>query len=265
MSTNGFETVALGKGEVRVYDFGDAKLHAYQTNDPIDDEVIVVEKDGKGFVIEYPCFFDNIEELEDYVRGLGIEVEGVVAAYHIAGASFLPDVPALMTREAEAYGRAGGGKDLIDGFSATFGDAFDASAPQVVRHIEGDVLSLAGVEMRVVRNDEAFDLLIPELNAAYLHMLGHDCHSIVAGPALADAQIARLEGLLDDGTELFLTSHYVPEGRDDVRAKIAYLRDVKRLAAASSSADAFKKAVAERYPAYTGGNYLDMTAGFFFA
>ena len=265
MSVNGFETTALGKGAVRVYDFGDAKLHAYQTNDPIDDEVLVVEKGGRGFVVEYPCFFDNIEELEAYVRGLDIEVEGVVAAYHLAGASFLPEVPVYMTREAEAYGRTGGGKNLIDGFAAAFGDAFDASAPQVVNRIEGDVLNLAGVEMRVVRNDEAFDLVVPELNAVYLHMLGHDCHSIVAGPEHADALVAQLEGLLDDGTELFLTSHYVPEGRDDARAKIAYLQDVKRLAAASSSADAFKEAVAARYPEYAGGNYLDMTAGFFFA
>lgn len=43
-------------GLVDVYDFGNVKLHAYRTGDPIDDEVFVVEKDGRGFVIEYPCF-----------------------------------------------------------------------------------------------------------------------------------------------------------------------------------------------------------------
>lgn len=48
-------TAKLGKGEVSVYDFGDAKLHAYKTNDLIDDEVFIIEKSGRGFVNElYP-------------------------------------------------------------------------------------------------------------------------------------------------------------------------------------------------------------------
>ena len=44
--------VELETGLVDVYDFGNVKLHAYRTGDPIDDEVFVVEKDGRGFVIE---------------------------------------------------------------------------------------------------------------------------------------------------------------------------------------------------------------------
>lgn len=40
--------VELETGLVDVYDFGNVKLHAYRTGDPIDDEVFVVEKDGRA-------------------------------------------------------------------------------------------------------------------------------------------------------------------------------------------------------------------------
>lgn len=257
-------TVKLSTGAVSVYDFGTAKLHAYQTNDPLADEVFVVEKDGKGVVLEYPPFVANIEELGGYIAEQGIEIEGIVAAYHMAGASFLPGTPVFATKEADEYGHAGGGKALIDGFATAFGASFDASVPEAVTYIEGDELELAGVKMGIVRNDNAFDIEIPELNAVYTHMLGHDCHSIVAGAGHADAIIAQLKGYQAKGIDLVLTSHYTPEDLKDVQAKIDYLEDLKRIAAQSADAAAFKAAVQERYPEYAGENYLDMTCGFFF-
>ncbi len=264
MKKNECAITKLGKGEVSVYDFGGTKLHAYKTNDPIDDEVFLVEKDGRGFVIEYPCFRDNIAELTDYIEQAGIDIEGILAAYHMAGATFLPGTPVYATVEADAYGHAGGGKALIDNFAAAFGDAFDASIPEVTNVIEGDVLSLAGIDMRILRNAEAFDMEIPALGVVYTHMLGHDCHSIVAGPSHAEAIIGLLHGYQDAGVDLVLTSHYTPEDLKDVQTKIDYLEELKKIAAACNDADAFKTKVRERYPEYAGDNYLDMTAGFFF-
>ena len=254
----------LETGSMRVYDFGGVKLHAYQTNDPIDDEVFVVEKDGRGFVIEYPCFYANIAELTAYLEREGIVVEGIVAAYHMAGATFLPGAPVYATAEADAYGHEGGGKALIDGFASAFGDAFDASVPEATNLIEGDELELAGVKMRIVRTPDAFDLEIPELNAVYTHMLGHDCHSIVAGAGHADAIIAQLRGYQEAGIDLVLTSHYTPEDLKDVQTKIDYLEDLKAIAAHCSDKAGFKAEVQKRYPEYAGENYLDMTCGFFF-
>ena len=68
MNKNTFTAVKLAKGEMNVYDFGTVKLHAYKTNDFIDDEVFIVEKNGKAVIIESPCFFDNISELEEYLK-----------------------------------------------------------------------------------------------------------------------------------------------------------------------------------------------------
>lgn len=43
MNKNSFTTVTLTKGELNIYDFGSVKLHAYKTNDFIDDEVFIEE------------------------------------------------------------------------------------------------------------------------------------------------------------------------------------------------------------------------------
>ena len=56
MNKNSFTAVALEKGEVNVYDFGDVKLHAYKTNDAMSDEVFILEKNRRVVVLESPSF-----------------------------------------------------------------------------------------------------------------------------------------------------------------------------------------------------------------
>ena len=101
MNKNTFTAVQLAKGEVNVYDFGTVKLHAYKTNDFIDNEVFIVEKAGKAVILESPCFFDNIEELTTYLQD--VEIAGMLVAYHGAGATFLPNVPKYATQNAVEY------------------------------------------------------------------------------------------------------------------------------------------------------------------
>ena len=95
-------------------------------------------------------------------------------------------------------------------------------------------------------------------------MLGHDCHSIVAGAAHADGIIAQLKDYIQKGYDLILTSHYTPEDLKDAQTKIDYLENLKKIASDCADANSFKAEVQKRYPAYGGQNYLDMTAGFFF-
>ena len=137
MNKNTYETVKLSKGEMHVYDFGAVKLHAYQTCDPIDDEVFLVEKAGKVVVIESPCFRDNIAELTAYLTDRGLEPAGMLVAYHGAGATFLPHVPKYATQSAVDYSAQGGGKALVDGFAAAFGEGFDPSIHPVDHILTG--------------------------------------------------------------------------------------------------------------------------------
>lgn len=263
MNKSTFQTVKLAKGEINTYDFGGVKLHAYKTNDFIDDEVFVVEKYGKAVIIESPCFLDNITELTEYLND--IEVEGMLIAYHGAGAAFLPDVPKYATRNAVEYSSNGGGKALINNFTSVFGEIFDNSIHKITDVIDAGKVTIGGIDFIIKQTGEAFDVEIPEINAVYTHMLGHDCHSIVAGAGHADAMIAELRGYIEKGYDLILTSHYTPEDLKDAQTKIDYLENLKRIAANVQNADGFKTEVSKQYPQYSGQNYLDMTAGFFFA
>lgn len=263
MNKNTFRTVKLEKGEMHIYDGGAVRLHAYKTNDPIDNEVFIVEKDGRAVLLESPCFYDNIRELTAYLKDM--RVEGMLVAYHAAGGSFLPDVPKYATQSAKDYAEAGGGKALIDGFSAAFGAAFDASVHAVTNLVGAGRVCIGGIDFLLRPTADAFDVEIPEINAVYTHMLGHDCHSIVAGQAHADSIIAELREDIARGYDLILTSHYTPEDLKDAQTKIDYLESLKRLAAGCTDAEAFKAEMRKLYPSYSGQNYLDMTAGFFYA
>lgn len=263
MNKNTFSTVKLTKGEMNIYDFGSIRLHAYKSNDFIDDEVFIVEKNGKAVLIESPCFFDNIGELTEYLKD--IKVEGMLVAYHGAGATFLPEAAKYATQNAADYSANGGGKALIDNFTGAFGEIFDHSIHEITNVIGEGKITIGGIDFVIKQTGEAFDVEIPEINAVYTHMLGHDCHSIVAGAGHADAMIAELRGYIEKGYDLILTSHYTPEDLKDAETKIPYLENLKKIAAECKNADEFKAKVGERYPQYRGQNYLDMTAGFFFA
>lgn len=263
MNKNTFQTVKLTKGEMNVYDFGGIKLHAYKTNDFIDDEVFIIEKNGKAVIIESPCFFDNNKELAEYLKD--VEVEGMLVAYHGAGATFLPDVPKYATQNAALFSKNGGGKALIDNFTGAFGEIFDSSVHEISNVIQPGKVTIGGIDFVIKQTDDAFDVEIPEINAVYTHMLGHDCHSIVAGAGHADAMIAELRSYIEKGYDLILTSHYTPEDLKDAETKIGYLENLKKIAVGVQNADEFKTEVGRQYPQYSGQNYLNMTAGFFFA
>ena len=264
MNKTAERTVELDKGHVDVYTENGVTLYAYQTRDLIDDEVFILAKNGRGVVIELPCFHDNIRELTAFLRQEGITVEGKLVAYHAAGASFLLEVPAYGTASSIAYNSTGGGAALVANFHKAFGGSFDESLCTVDHVLEEGETEIAGIRFLVKPNAEAYDLEIPEIRCVYTHMMGHDCHSIVAGCPHADGILSQLNYYLRKGFDLVLTSHYTPEDLKDVRTKIAYLMELKEIALDSESADEMRARVQAKYPHYSGQNYLDMTVGFFF-
>ena len=62
--------IDLKKGFVEVYDFGEIKLHSYQTNDLMYDESYILENKDNVLLVEFPAFYDNLGEFEEYVKGL---------------------------------------------------------------------------------------------------------------------------------------------------------------------------------------------------
>ncbi|HBN12300.1 MAG TPA: hypothetical protein DD415_01645 [Clostridiales bacterium] len=265
MNKNNYVNIKLGKGEINAYDFGGIVLYAYKTNDFIDDEVFILVKNGKGVVIELPCFFDNIEELTAFLNENKIDIVAKLVAYHAAGASFLPDVKAYGTESSDKYNTSGGGAGLVGNFKNAFGGIFDSGIVKTDEIIQDGEIELAGIKFIVKSNSEAYDVEIPEINCVYTHMLGHDRHSIVAGCPHADGIISVLNYYLRKGFDLVLTSHYTPEDLKDVKTKIDYLYALKEISETCENGEEMKKKVMEKFLGYGGLNYLDMTVNMFFA
>ncbi len=154
---------------------------------------------------------------------------------------------------------------MIDQFAGSFGEIFDASIHKITNILQNGKVTIGGIDFFITQTAEAFDVEIPEINAIYTHMLGHDCHSIVAGASHADAMISQLDSYIAKGYDKILTSHYTPENLKDVQTKLDYLENLKKIAAGCTNAEEFKEEVGKQYPTYSGQNYLNMTAGFFFA
>ena len=264
MNKTAERTVTLDKGCVDVYTENGITLYAYQTRDAMDDEVFVLAKAGRGVVIELPCFYDNIRELTDFLVAEGVAVEGKLVAYHGAGASFLPQTPAYGTESSVVYNTTGGGAALVANFRKAFGESFDAGICAVDHVLPEGEVEIAGIRFVVKPNAEAYDLEIPEINCVYTHMMGHDCHSIVAGCPHADGIISQLNYYIRRGFDLVLTAHYTPEDLKDAQTKAAYLTELKEIALQCESAGEMRAKVQAKYPDYSGLNYLDMTVGFFF-
>ena len=256
--------ISLDKGYVLVYDFGDVKVHNYNTADYIDDQVILLEKNKKVVVIESPAFYGNNKELEKYIESLGVKLDGVLLSYHMGGGTFLKDSKKYTTKKADEYGHTGGGKELVDNFTKAFGESFDNNIHHVTDYINGGTITLADIKMNVIPTGDAFDIEIPEINSIYTHMLGSDCHSIIAGVDYANAMIDILKGYIEKNYNLILTSHSIPEDIKAVDTKIAYIETLLNIASTCNSKDEMIEKVKEEYPNYSGVNYLEMTAGFFF-
>lgn len=256
--------IKLDKGYVLVYDFGSLKVHNYNTADYIDDQVILLEKNKKLVVIESPAFYDNNLELENYIKSLDVKLDGILLSYHMGGGTFLKDAKKYATHNADTYGHNGGGKALIDNFTKVFGESFDNNIHSVTDYIEETKINLADIEMNIIPTDEGYDIEIPEINSIYTHMLGSDCHSIVAGVEHANAIIETLKGYIAKNYNLILTSHYIPEDTKAVDIKIAYIETLLNIASDSKNANEMIEKVKAEYPDYSGVNYLEMTANFFF-
>ncbi|GHU77410.1 hypothetical protein FACS189461_5750 [Spirochaetia bacterium] len=260
MKKTDFTSIKLAKGEINHYHFKRIDLRVYKTNDAMDDITLILEKEKRIVVIEPPCFVDNLAELENYLRGLDAKVEGLLLAYHMTGAGFIKEAKRYSTRNAEAFGARGQGKAMVENFAKAFGGAFDSSINRVTDYIDGTTVSIAGITMNIAKTPEAFDIEIPEINVKYVHLLGHDVHSIIFSKDHLDAELAKLAGCINKGYALMLSSHYPPEDLADVRMKIDYLKKLKRAAAATKTPEEFMATVKKGFPQYGGAHYLEMTA-----
>ena len=181
--------------------------------------------------MNHPASLIILKNLTEYLKD--VQIAGMLVAYHGAGATFLPDVPKYATRNAIEYSEKGGGKALVENFAGAFGEIFDASIHNITNVVTEGRITVGGIEFEIKQTAEAFDIVIPEINAVYTHMLGHDCHSIVAGAGHADGIIAELKSYIQKGLR-FDPDLALHAGRFERtrKPKIDYLENLKKIAAA---------------------------------
>lgn len=260
------EKIDLSKGFVEIYDFGGIKLHAYQTNDLMNDVCFILENAENVLIIELPPFHSNAEEFEKYVKGLNKNIVGKVFSDHPnGGVSLFNDVKNYASQGTINSMTSGTIRHLNDGFIPSFGADFDEKLPTITEILTEKSYNIGDFELNIIYHDENIEIELPQINSVYTHMLGHDCHSIVAGEGHANAIIEQLKGYIEKNYTLVLSSHYLPETINDIKTKIDYLEELKNIAKESSNGDEFKERVKAKYPNYSGLNYLDMTTGYFFA
>lgn len=256
--------VNLKKGFVEIYDFGEIKLHSYQTNDLMYDESYILENKDNVLLVEFPAFYENLGEFEEYVKGLEKTIIGKVFSDHPNGGTIFKDVKGYASAGTIKSMEEGTIKGLVTGFETAFGGTFAKEYHEITDILKESKVNIGGFELNITYHEENIEIEFPQIKCVYTHMLGHDCHSIVAGAPHANAIIEQLKGYKEKGYNLVLSSHYTPETLKDVDTKIAYLEELKVLANASKDINDFKEKVKAKYPDYSGLNYLDMTAGFFF-
>ncbi|MFV0437092.1 MAG: hypothetical protein ACK5PS_06845 [Desulfopila sp.] len=254
----------LGQGMVQVYDLGSIKLHAYQTADPMHDECFVLETADNLVAIESPAFEVNIAQWKAYIDGLGKPLTDMLLSYH-PSAGWYGTARTHATAKAKQAMTEGATRKLVEFLSTRFGPEFNTQAPHIDSVIPTGPNTIGGIDFDITDDGDGYDIAIPSAGVIYIHMLGADSHSILAGQDQINAYLATLENIKAKGYSLILSSHHTPETLADVETKIAYVQRVRELAAQSESKEDFIARVKKEFPNYVGDNYLDMTAGFLFA
>ncbi|MGQ1909108.1 hypothetical protein ACT3CE_04915 [Marinifilum sp. RC60d5] len=262
-------TVQLEKGTMWVYNYGDVKLHTYETKDFFGTFAFILEKNGKAVLLETPPVKDNYEELINYINGLGHKSIDLIVSYHPIGADFIKTDKLKFTniysmQHATDHYATGAGAPSLIGLKKRFGDPMDVTIYKPTVLMEEGVNEIAGIKFDISNKDFAFDLAIPEINAIHLHMLGHDKHALIFSFEFLDQYIAQLEGYQKKGYDMIFSSHGEPETQGDVTIKLHYLQDLKSIAKASTNKEEFLAKMNKAYPNFGWPFYLQGTANFLF-
>ena len=257
--------VTVDSGSMTVYDFGDTKLHVYNTGDALGDVAYIVEGKDALVGIELPGFTDGLNAWQNYIDTLGKPMNDLFLCDHVTGASYVEGVTIYGTQGAQESIASGSTYATTQGLYETFGDDFHGGSDMAnINKVVSGTVTVAGIDFNLIDHGETYDLEIPSMNAIYTHMLGKTCHSILTSTDHMDAMLETLKSYQSAGYDWILTAHSGVEGQDAVAEKISYVEKTKELAAANDNADDFIVAMKEAFPDYTGENYLEMTAGYLY-
>ncbi len=256
------QTQKLGTGEVTVFELpGEVKVHSFNINDPLGDYVQLIETKDGLIGIDMPAFQNNFTEWGAYIDSLKKPMKTILISNHAndTGQPWRQKAKVASTQAVKGQVSGGVTKAISDGLHQNFGDQFVGKLAEIDTIIPEGKQTIDGLDVEIQPDGAGILIELPVQKAAFMHMLGADTHSIVPSPEAADAAIANLNKLGQDGIEIIFTTHHAPEKAEALGQKVEYLQNVKEIAKKSPDAASFKQNMQNKYPNMQGGPYLDMT------
>lgn len=253
-------------GNFIIYDYGKIKLHAYTTNDFLNDEVYIIENNNLLIGIEMPSFTKNLEEWKEYITSLKKPMKDIFVADHPTGASYIKGLNIYGTKEVKNSIEKGSVFEITKGLSKAFGKDFHGGDDiiKVNNVIEDGKILIGETEFNIIKNGSSYDIEIPEINVIHTHMLGETTHSIITGPEHIKHMLSVLKNYQDKNYSLILSAHSEPEKQNAVIEKINYIKTLSEFSKKYSNKQDFINNMKKEFPNYSGENYLEMTAGYLY-
>lgn len=96
----GVSFASISVGNMNVYNFDGVKLHAYSTNDNMNDHCYIVETNEGLVLIESTAYKENVNALSDYIKSLDKPLIAALLSYHPNGYKSYGDVKIYATEGA---------------------------------------------------------------------------------------------------------------------------------------------------------------------
>lgn len=254
------KAVQLKKGTMQIFDYGETKVHVYETKGFFNTHAFFIEKKGKGVLIETPPMKDNYKELVDYIVGLGYKDIDVMVSYHLIGKHFF-DTDKLKfnhiysNQESMGY-MTNSGNESLSVLKKVSGQDLDETTIVPTDLLKAGAQEISGIPFIITPTGFGFDVEMPEIKAVHLHVVGHDNHTMIFNSEFIDTVIKELTAFQEKGYTTYFSSHSAPETSGDVTIKINYLKEMKVLLAASKNSEEFIQKMDKAYPNFGWRNYL---------
>ncbi|WP_324027231.1 hypothetical protein QSV08_05290 [Maribacter sp. BPC-D8] len=262
------KAVQLDKGTMQIFDYGETKVHVYETKGFFNTHAFFIEKNGKGVLIETPPMKDNYKELVNYIVGLGYTNIDVMVSYHLIGKHFF-DTDKLKfnhiysNQESLDY-MTNSGNESLSKLAEVSGEDLDETTIVPTDLLEAGAQEISGIPFIITPTGFGFDVEMPEIKAVHLHMVGHDNHTMIFNSEFIDTVMNELTAFQEKGYTTYFSSHSAPETSGEVTIKINYLKEMKAILAASKNSEEFIQKMDKAYPNFGWRNYLLGSANMLF-
>lgn len=140
--------INLKVGAIYEYQKDDTTMYVYDTKDALGNQIILLKKGDILVPIETPLFKNNVNELNEFVNGLGVKETYVLLVDHVNTKDYLPGAKLVTAKYAVEELTSGLPVGLFNNFVAGFGaDNIQNEMRTDFATLE-DKVNLNGIELR---------------------------------------------------------------------------------------------------------------------